>query len=127
KGAGACALIAMEAIQKANVPLKGNVILGLASGGIHKCQIQGVQRSYLGREYLGYGIGCEYMLKHGVRADYAINTKPGYTVAWEEPGSCWFKVEVKGTMNYAGLRHITSYKNPIVDAAKVILALEEWC
>ena len=31
--------------------------------------------------------------------------KPGNAVYHEEPGLCWFKVSVKGTMGYAGMPH----------------------
>jgi acetylornithine deacetylase/succinyl-diaminopimelate desuccinylase-like protein len=66
------------------------------------------------------------MLVQGVRGDFAIIAKPGYAVAWVEVGLCWFKVAVRGTLNYTGIRHIVPYKNPIVEAAKVIQGLEEW-
>ena len=126
KGGNACALAAVDAVIRARVPLAGDVILGFVSGGVHKRPIDGLARSYVGSAYQGFGIGCEYMLKHGVCADYAINTKPGYGIAWEEPGECWFMVEVRGVLCYSGMRHLQPHRNPIVDAAALAIALEAW-
>lgn len=126
KGGVACAIAAADAVRRAGVPLRGDVILGFVAGGIHKVPTEGVLRTYQGRAYQGFGIGCEYMLKHGIRADFALSTKPGYTVVWEEPGQCWFTVQVKGIFCYTGLRHVQPCRSPIVDAARVIEALEKW-
>jgi len=126
KGADACAIMAVDAVRMAGVPLRGNVTVGLAVGGIHKRPIRGVHRAYTGRAYLGFGIGCEFMLKHGVRADFCISTKPGYSVIWEEPGECWFAIRFDGSLAYTGVRHLYPYRNPIADAANVIQGLEAW-
>jgi acetylornithine deacetylase/succinyl-diaminopimelate desuccinylase-like protein len=66
------------------------------------------------------------MLEQGVRGDFAIIAKPGWSVAWEEVGLCWFKVIVRGDLNYTGVRHVVQGRNPIVHAAKVIGLLEQW-
>jgi acetylornithine deacetylase/succinyl-diaminopimelate desuccinylase-like protein len=47
-------------------------------------------------------------------------------VSWEEVGWCWFKVTVRGTLNYVGSRHAVPYRNPVVEAMQVIAGLEEW-
>ena len=44
----------------------------------------------------------------GVRADFAIVTKPGFAVQWEEVGVCWFRVRVQVTFN--------EYRDPRVEA-----------
>jgi acetylornithine deacetylase/succinyl-diaminopimelate desuccinylase-like protein len=126
KGGDACAIIAADAVRRAGVPLKGDLILALVSGGIHKRPTEGLLRDYRGRAYQGFGIGCEYMLKHGVRADFAISTKPGYAVVWEEPGQCWFTVEVRGLFCYSGTRHVAPCRSAITDAVRVVDALEAW-
>jgi acetylornithine deacetylase/succinyl-diaminopimelate desuccinylase-like protein len=127
KGADACAIMALDAVRRADVPLRGDVLVGLAVGGIHKRPIKAATREYRGRAYLGFGLGCEFMLKHGIHADHCINTKPGYSVVWEEPGECWFSVQTRGALCYSGLRHtIQRYRNPIADAGTVVAALETW-
>lgn len=126
KGGVACGIAAVDAIVRAGVPLAGDIILGICSGGIHKRPIVALNRRYEGERYQGYGIGCEYMLKHGVTADFCLSTKPGYGIVYEEPGQCWFMVEAKGRLCYAGLRHISPHRNPLSDVARLILAIEEW-
>jgi acetylornithine deacetylase/succinyl-diaminopimelate desuccinylase-like protein len=66
------------------------------------------------------------MLSQGVRGDFAIITKPGYAVAWEEVGLTWFRIRVRGVQTYVGRRHFLAYRNPIVEAAHVVTALEAW-
>ncbi len=126
KGGDACAIAAVDAVRRAGVPLTGDVTIAVVAGGIHKRPIKAVQRNYAGRAYQGFGLGCEYALKHGIRADHCVSTKPGYSVVWEEPGECWFSVQVHGVMCYSGYRHLQRYRNPILDAAKVVAGLEEW-
>jgi acetylornithine deacetylase/succinyl-diaminopimelate desuccinylase-like protein len=126
KGGAACAIMAVDAVRRAGIPLTGDAVVGLVSGGIHKRPIKGVLRTYAGRAYQGFGLGCEYLLKHGTRADFCISTKPGYSVVWEEPGECWFSIQVKGLMCYSGYRHLQTYRNPIDAATKVISGLEAW-
>ena len=126
KGGNACALAAVDAIVRAGVPLAGDVIVGFVSGGVHKRPIEGLARSYQGAAYEGFGIGCHHMLDNGVAPDCAISTKPGYGIVWEEPGECRFMIEVKGILSYTGMRHIQRHRNPIIDAARLAQAIEEW-
>ena len=126
KGSVVCAIAAIDAVLRAGIPLKGGASIGIAAGGIHKRPVEGLMRSYRGRRYQGFGIGCEYMLKHGLTADYCISTKPGYGIVWEEPGECWFRVTIMGELCYSGLRHIQPNRNPIVDAARIVPKIEDW-
>jgi acetylornithine deacetylase/succinyl-diaminopimelate desuccinylase-like protein len=84
------------------------------------------RRPGLARWNAGQGSGCSFMLEQGVRGDFAVIAKPGWAVAWEEVGLCWFRVAVRGGLNYTGIRHLVPYRNPIVEVAKVIAGLEEW-
>jgi len=122
KGFAACAAMAVRAIRRANIPLAGNVTLGLASGGMPTNAWDPKNR----RRNVAHGAGCGFMLQQGIYPDFAIAAKPGYAVSWEEAGLCWFKVTVKGNIGYTGIRHLLPYKNAIADAAKVIQGLEEW-
>ena len=126
KGSVCAAIAAVDAVLRSEVELKGSVTIGLAAGGIHKGPVDGLMRPYRGGLYQGFGIGCEYMLKHGLTADHCISTKPGYGIVWEEPGECWFRVEITGGLCYSGLRHIQPNRNPIVDAAAIIPMIEDW-
>jgi acetylornithine deacetylase/succinyl-diaminopimelate desuccinylase-like protein len=121
KAYATCVIAAAEAVRRADLPLKGSLLVGLGAGGMPSNRRPGRSRSNAGQ-----GNGCSFMLEQGVRGDFAIIAKPGYAVSWEEVGLCWFKVAVRGTLNYTGIRHIVPYRNPIVEAAKVIQGLEEW-
>jgi acetylornithine deacetylase/succinyl-diaminopimelate desuccinylase-like protein len=116
-----CVVAAAVAIKRAGIPLRGSVLVGLGAGGMPTNRRPGKTRWNAGQ-----GNGCSFMLEQGVRGDFAVLAKPGYAVAWEEVGLCWFKVRVHGRLGYTGIRHIVPYKNPIVDAAFVIAGLEEW-
>jgi len=112
---------AAEAVARAGIPLQGTLLVGLGAGGMPTNRRPGLDRYNAGQ-----GNGCSFMLEQGFRGDFAILAKPGYAVSWEEVGLCWFKVRVKGALNYTGIRHLVPYRNPIVTAARVIDGLEAW-
>lgn len=115
------AIAAARAIKKADVPLTGRIMLGFGAGG---APTNG--RPSLDRRNIGLGVGCEYMLQQGVHADFAIVTKPGFTVQSEETGLCWFRIRIHGVQSYAGRKHLVPGHNPILHAARVIPLLEKW-
>lgn len=121
KAYATCVIAAAEAVRRAEIPLEGSLLVGLGAGGMPTNRRPGRTRANAGQ-----GSGCSFMLEQGVRGDFAIIAKPGYAVSWEEVGLCWFKVAIRGTLNYTGIRHIVPYTNPIVEATKVIQGLEEW-
>ena len=110
---------AARVIKAANVPLKGDLIVAYAGGGMP------VNTTAHGNR--GLGDGVYHLLSRGTCADFALVMKPGNTVYHEEVGLCWFKVSVKGTLGYAGMpRGIPGFTSSIVPAARLILELEEW-
>lgn len=114
---------AIDAITRAGVPLKGRIIGGFAGGGM---PVKAPPNSPTANS--GLGSGVNYMLNHGVSPDFGIISKPGYAVAWEEVGLCWFKVAVSGGyIGYAGRPHdVPDYKNTILEAAVIIPEIEAW-
>jgi acetylornithine deacetylase/succinyl-diaminopimelate desuccinylase-like protein len=121
KGYAAAVVAAAKVIKSAGIPLKGSLLVGLGAGGMP------TNRRPSSRKFdAGQGAGCAFMLEQGVRGDFAIIAKPGWSVAWEEVGLCWFKVVVRGDLNYTGVRHVLTGRNPIVHAARAIGFLEEW-
>ncbi len=125
KGGVAASVIAACAIRKAGIPLKGDLIVTGVCGEIEKAPVDGAIRSYRGRLYSGCGFGSEWLVKHGVVADYVINEEPtGGHVSWENPGFCWFKVTVKGKHAYQS--HKGAGVNAILKAAKLAQAIEAW-
>jgi acetylornithine deacetylase/succinyl-diaminopimelate desuccinylase-like protein len=122
KGHGACIIEAAAAIGRAQIPLAGDLVVGLGAGGMPtNRRPRGSSRSNAGQ-----GVGCSFMLEQGVYPDFAIIAKPGWAVAWEEVGLCWFRVVVDGTFSYVGSRHRIPYRNPIVGAAAFVQEFEQW-
>ena len=123
KGHAACVIAAAQAIKAAGVQLRGDLLIGLGAGGMPTNKRDS---AVIDRYNTGQGNGCSFMLEQGVHADFAVIAKPGWAVAWEEVGLCWFRVRVHGLFSYVGARRRIPYRNPIVEVAKVIPALEEW-
>ncbi|HEV8021631.1 MAG TPA: peptidase dimerization domain-containing protein [Candidatus Lustribacter sp.] len=112
KGHAVCVAVAAIALARAGIELHGDVIVGLGGGGMP------VQSSH--------GIGCAYMLEHGVEPDFAVIAKPGGAVAYEEVGLCWFKLTVHGSFNYAGIPPRATARNAVADAATLVTRLQAW-
>lgn len=110
---------AAHCILEADIPLKGDVIVGSAGGGMPWVSAQ--------RNHTGISSGVMHMLSHGVTADMGVIFKPWCEVYYEHPGMAWFKITVWGSMGYAGIpRGTPGFDSSIVPAAKLILELEEW-
>ena len=119
KAYAACVLAAVESVRWAEVPLAGTLAAGLGAGGMPVGPPPGEEAQ------VGHGIGAVRIVE-AVRPGCAVIAKPGYAVAYEEVGLCWFRVRVRGTLGYTGVRQLLSYQNPIVDAARLVQGLEAW-
>lgn len=110
---------AVNAVVEAGVEFKGNLVLAFAGGGMPLYVPE--------RSNSGLSSGVTYMLTHGITADYGIIMKPWYEIYHEHPGMCWFKINVKGTLGYAGIpRGTPGFRSSIVPAATVIQEVEKW-
>ena len=110
---------AVRVVRAAKVPLKGDLFIAYAGGGMP------VDLAAPGNR--GLSDGVSHLLTRGVHTDFALVMKPGNAVYHEEPGLCWFKVSVKGTLGYAGMPYgLPRFRSSILPAAKVILELGDW-
>ena len=107
------------ALKDAEVPLIGDLQVGFAGGGMPV--------NVADRRNYGMSDGVYHLLTRGVAPDFAIIMKPIPRIYSEEPGMCWFKVSVHGTMGYAGIpRGTAGYRGSIVPAARLIEEIENW-
>jgi len=120
KGFAAAVVAAAEAVAGAALPLQGDVVVALASGSMP------VRRPVEGKVATGLGSGIGRILDEIEPPDGAILVKPGYAVAHEEVGFAWFRIVVRGALNYTGIRHKGPYRNPILAAAALATGLETW-
>ena len=107
------------ALKEAQVPLIGDLQVGFAGGGM--------PANVTDRGNYGMSDGVYHLLTRGVAPDFAIIMKPVPRVYSEEPGICWFKLVVRGTLGYAGIpRGTPGYRGSIVPAARLIEEIEAW-
>ncbi|KOS56137.1 M20 family metallopeptidase [Rhodococcus rhodochrous] len=109
----------VHAVVDAGIPLRGDLALGFAGGGMPV--------TMSARDHVGMSSGVFHLLTHGAMPDHAVVFKPWWAVYPEEPGMCWFKVSVRGTYGYAGIsRGTPGFRSSIVPAATVIQEIEAW-
>jgi acetylornithine deacetylase/succinyl-diaminopimelate desuccinylase-like protein len=107
------------ALIEAEVPMLGTLNVGFADGGMPV--------TIPSRDNAGMSHGVHHLLNRGMAPDFAIIMKPWNWVYHEEPGMGWFKIQVKGTLGYAGVpRGTPGFRSSVVPAATVILELEQW-
>jgi acetylornithine deacetylase/succinyl-diaminopimelate desuccinylase-like protein len=119
KAYAACVLAAAQAIRWAEIPLRGTLAVGFGAGGMPIGPPPG------GQGQVGHGLGATQLVE-AVGPDQAVIAKPGDAVAYEEVGLCWFRIGVRGTLGYTGVRHLLAYRNPIVEMARLLQGLEAW-
>jgi acetylornithine deacetylase/succinyl-diaminopimelate desuccinylase-like protein len=120
KGFAAAGIAAFEAIARQHPDFPGEVVLALAGGSMPINARPGLGAG------IGHGTGIRQLLAEEPLPHYAVVLKPGYAAAHEEVGLAWFRITVKGAVNYTGIRHKGPYRNPILAAARVIQHLESW-
>ena len=118
KGHAVCVALALQAIERAGVPLRGDLIAALGGGGMPVDANDS--------RPAGHGTGAKHLLASGERPDVAVIAKPGAAVAYEEVGLCWFELTVHGSYNYAGGPPRPNARNAIVDAATLVTGLQAW-
>lgn len=107
------------ALIEADVPIMGDLNVGFADGGMPV--------NIAARDNAGMSNGVFHLLNRGMAADFAIIMKPWNWVYHEEPGMGWFRIDVKGTLGYAGVpRGLPAFRSSVVPAATVIQKLEAW-
>lgn len=119
----ASALIAIEALVKADIRLDGDISFGAVVGEIEKTAIEEFQ----GIEYSGYGIGTRHLVTHGVTADFALLAEPtGMRIAVANMGCIWLRITVGGTVAHSALANRPDVVNAIAVMHDLQNDVAEW-
>ncbi len=112
---------AVQALLKAGVSLRGDIVLTAVAGEIEKAAVD----RYQGVDYDGYGAGTRYLLTHGYITDFCILGEPtALQVAPWNGGTIWFKLTTRGSMGHTVYGDFTT--SAIERMEKIQAALREW-
>ena len=119
----ASALVAMEAICREGIQLKGDLLYGGVVGETEKAAVD----EFKGGSVAGYGVGTRHMVLHGITGDYSILCEPtSLKVCTANMGALWAKITVGGTVSHAALARDPSVVNAIREVHALQTLLEKW-
>ncbi len=123
KGALACYVEAVRALQDAGVRLRGDVLLAAVCGEIEKTQYGDAQ----GAEYRGYAAGTRYLVTHGGVADMCLLGEPTEgKVVLGHFGALWLRVRVQGNFIHTAFSEGKRDQNSILRSQDVLGAIRDW-
>ena len=123
KGALACYVEAVRALQDAGVRLRGDVLIAAVCGEIEKTQYGDAQ----GAEYRGYAAGTRYLVSHGGVADMCILGEPTEgKVVLGHFGSLWLRISTQGNFIHTAFSEGKRDQNSILRMREVLDAVLEW-
>ncbi len=123
KGAVACYVEAVRALQDAGVRLRGDVLIAAVCGEIEKTQ-QGEEQ---GAQYRGYAAGTRYLVTHGGVADMCLLGEPTEgKVVLGHFGALWLRLRVHGDFIHTAFSEGRRDRNSILRAREVLDAVVEW-
>jgi acetylornithine deacetylase/succinyl-diaminopimelate desuccinylase-like protein len=123
KGALACYVEALRALDDAGVRLRGDVMIAAVCGEIEKTQWDEAQ----GAEYRGYAAGSRYLVSHGGVADMCILGEPTESkVVLGHFGSLWLRIGVKGNFVHTAFSEGKRDQNSILRMHEVLAAVLDW-
>jgi acetylornithine deacetylase len=123
KGALACYVEAVRALQDAGVRLRGDLLLAAVCGEIEKTQYGEAQ----GAQYRGYAAGTRYLVTHGGVADMCLLGEPTEgKVVLGHFGALWLRVRVQGNFIHTAFSEGKRDQNSILRSQDVLGAIREW-
>jgi acetylornithine deacetylase len=123
KGALACYVEAVRALQDAGVRLRGDVLIAAVCGEIEKTQYGDAQ----GAEYRGYAAGTRYLVSHGGVADMCLLGEPTEgKVVLGHFGALWLRIRVHGNFIHTAFSEGKQDQNSILRAHELMDAIREW-
>jgi acetylornithine deacetylase/succinyl-diaminopimelate desuccinylase-like protein len=123
KGALACYVEAVRALQDGGVRLRGDVLIAAVAGEIEKTQ----QGDAQGAEYRGYAAGSRYLVTHGGVADMCILGEPTENkLVLAHFGSLWLRLSTHGPFVHTAFSVGRRDENSILRMRPVLDAVLEW-
>ncbi len=123
KGALACYLEAVRALQDSGIRLRGDVVIAAVCGEIEKAQWGDAQ----GAEYRGYAAGSRHLASHGGVADMCILGEPTEgKIILGHFGSLWLRISTSGHFVHTAFSEGTRARNSILRMREVLDAVLEW-
>jgi acetylornithine deacetylase/succinyl-diaminopimelate desuccinylase-like protein len=123
KGALACYVEAVRALQEAGVRLRGDVLVAAVCGEIEKTQ----QGDAQGAEYRGYAAGTRYLVSHGGVADMCLLGEPTEgKVVLGHFGALWLRIRVHGNFIHTAFSEGKRGENSILRMQEVMRRLPDW-
>jgi len=123
KGALACYVEAVRALQDAGVRLRGDVLVAAVAGEIEKTQHGEAQ----GAEYRGYAAGSRHLVGHGGAADMCILGEPTENkLVLAHFGTLWMRLSTRGPFVHTAFSSGRLGENSIVRMRDVLDAVVEW-
>ncbi len=123
KGALACYVEAVTALQHAGVRLRGDVMIAAVCGEIEKTQYGDAQ----GAEYRGYAAGSRYLVTHGGVADMCLLGEPTEgKVVLGHYGALWLRIRVHGNFIHTAFSEGKRDQNAILRLHEVTSAVQQW-
>jgi acetylornithine deacetylase len=123
KGALACYVEAVRALQDAGVRLAGDLLVAAVCGEIEKAQWGDAQ----GAEFRGYAAGSRYLVSHGGVADMCILGEPTESkVVLGHFGSLWVRISTRGNFVHTAFSEGKRGLNSILRMRDVLDAVLEW-
>jgi acetylornithine deacetylase/succinyl-diaminopimelate desuccinylase-like protein len=124
KGALACYVEAVRALQAAGVRLRGDVLIAAVVGEIEKTQWGD---EFRGKEYRGYAAGSRHLVTHGGVADMCVLGEPTeQRIVLGHYGSIWMRLSTRGPFVHTAFSGGRTEENSIVRMREVIGAVLEW-
>jgi acetylornithine deacetylase/succinyl-diaminopimelate desuccinylase-like protein len=124
KGALACYVEAVRALQAAGVKLKGDLLIAAVVGEIEKTQWG---EEFRGKEYRGYAAGSRHLVTHGGVADMCVLGEPTeQRIVLGHYGSIWLRLSTRGPFMHTAFSGGREDQNSVVRMREVLGAVLEW-
>jgi acetylornithine deacetylase len=124
KGALACYLEAVRAVQDAGITLKGDVLIACVVGEIEKTQWG---EEFRGAQYRGYAAGSRYLPTHGGIADMCILGEPTeQRIVLGHFGTMWARISTHGPFIHTAFSAGRMAENSIVRMRSVLDDVLAW-